>query len=369
MPLRLSNESGMATKVKNTRKPAPKGKARSNTKATVKAKSGNSARKPAPKRAQQNRTSTISDQQRLDAIGLALMAASVFFAFVFYFGWQGGKLGDGLQSLFTSLIGQAAYLVPLALAAAGIVAILRSVMPEASFRWPAVAMLSAGVLLALAAGLFGLGADKPVHHVIFNAAYYKGHGGIFGEMEFWAVAKLTGTIGADIVALALITIGAIQLTGVPLVVMGEWIVSIPENLRTPRRDPRIQTAAVALRVLYSCRFRVLKKRLSCRNTLALSRSCALRMSKRHRLMRCLLSTNRSWSRSQTRSSWTKRSSWSSRILVQSRSSCRKPKSPRSSHSESFNRSTTSASPIRRHQLQEEARSEAAATFKREAQGR
>ena len=97
--------------------------------------------------------------------------------------------------------------------------------------------------LALAAGLFGLGADKPAHHVIYNAAYYKGHGGIFGEMEFWAVAKLTGTIGADIVALALIAIGALQITGVPLVAMGEWIVSIPENLRTPRRDPRIQTAA------------------------------------------------------------------------------------------------------------------------------
>src|SRR4051794_37040074 len=241
---RLSNVDGMATKVKNSRRPAAKGKARSNTKATVKAKSGGSARKPAPKRQTATRANTVSDQQRLDAIGLALMAAAVFFAFVFYFGWQGGKLGEGLQSLFTSLIGQAAYLVPLALAGAGIVAILRSVLPEPAFRWPAVAMLSAGVLLALAAGLFGLGAARPAHHVIFNAAYYKGHGGIFGEMEFWAVAKLTGTIGADIVALALIVIGALQITGVPLVAMGETIAMMPDRMRNRnRRDPRIQTAA------------------------------------------------------------------------------------------------------------------------------
>ena len=237
----------MATKVKNTRKtPAKAGSTSAKKPATKRA----AAKKPPARKAQATRKqptrrsgSTLTHQQRLDAIGLGLMACAAFFAFVFYFGWQGGKLGDGLASLMFSLIGQAAYLVPLALAAGGIVAILRPVLPEMSFRWPAITMVSAGVLLALSAGTLGLGAPTPAEHVVFNADYYEGHGGLIGEMLYWATAKLTGAVGANLIAVALIVIGAIQLTGVPMVAMWQAAVDAVDRWRTPVPSPRSETAA------------------------------------------------------------------------------------------------------------------------------
>ncbi|MGB0871709.1 MAG: DNA translocase FtsK 4TM domain-containing protein [Solirubrobacterales bacterium] len=211
----------MATKTKNTRKPAAKRSTAGKTARPAARKKSATVRtkKSAPSR--RARSGEITRQQRLDAIGLAMLAGAVFFAFVFYFGWQGGKLGDGVASLMTSLVGQGAYLVPLALAIGGMVAIMRPVLPEMSFRWPAVTMLSAGVLLGLSAGTLGLGASTPALHEIFNPEYYKGHGGIIGETLFWATSKLTGVIGANVIAVALTAIGALQLSGVPLVAMAQ----------------------------------------------------------------------------------------------------------------------------------------------------
>ena len=132
----------MATKVKNTRKPANKTGTKKSTQkskpatrktasAKPRAKTTSTRSKGARKQPARGANSHLTHQQRLDAIGLALMACAAFFAFVFYFGWQGGKLGDGLASLMFSLIGQGAYLVPLALAVGGFVAILRPVLQRA----------------------------------------------------------------------------------------------------------------------------------------------------------------------------------------------------------------------------------------------
>jgi S-DNA-T family DNA segregation ATPase FtsK/SpoIIIE len=226
----------MATKVK---KSTSKPRATAKTKAAP--RKGSTARptkKPAPRQAP-----GLTDQQRLDAIGLGLMAAAVFFAFVFYFGWQGGKLGDGIATGMQYLIGQGAYLVPLGLAAGGFVAILRGVLPENAFRWPAVTMFCAGILMALSAGLFGLGAATPVKHVVFDPDWYKGHGGLIGEILYWPVAKLTGSAGADVTAVALFVIGMLQLTGIPIVEIGERILDAVDRFRHPVANPRAETPA------------------------------------------------------------------------------------------------------------------------------
>jgi S-DNA-T family DNA segregation ATPase FtsK/SpoIIIE len=169
------------------------------------------------------------------------MAAAVFFAFVLYFGWQGGKLGDAVATAFEYLIGQGAYLVPLALAAGGIVAVMRQALPEHAFRWPAVALLSAGILLALAAGVFGLGANVPQSHVAFSPEWYKGHGGLLGEALYWPVAKLLGTVGAAVVAVAMTVIGFLQLSGVPLVDIGRALLGAMQRFRNPVASPRAET--------------------------------------------------------------------------------------------------------------------------------
>lgn len=225
----------MATKVKkNTAKARPTAKTKAAT------------RKPAPrkspaKKQPARRANELTPQQRMDAIGLGLMAAAVFFAFVLYFGWQGGKLGDGIATGLEYLIGRGAYLVPLALAGAGFVAILRSALPENSFRWPATTMLFGGILLLLATGVAGIGADAPTHHVVFEPAWYRGHGGLIGEALYWPVAKLTGVVGATVISLALIVIGALQLTGVPLVEIGRSALDAIDRFRAPVATPRAET--------------------------------------------------------------------------------------------------------------------------------
>src|SRR5438128_5123071 len=59
------------------------------------------------------------DQSRRDAIGLGLIAAGAFFAFVFYFGWDGGRVGHILAQGLRVVFGDVAYLAPLALLAGG----------------------------------------------------------------------------------------------------------------------------------------------------------------------------------------------------------------------------------------------------------
>src|SRR5438132_12083473 len=59
------------------------------------------------------------EQRDLDLVGLGLVALAAFFAFVFYLGWDGGKVGGALADGFRFLLGGAAYLVPLVLLGAG----------------------------------------------------------------------------------------------------------------------------------------------------------------------------------------------------------------------------------------------------------
>jgi S-DNA-T family DNA segregation ATPase FtsK/SpoIIIE len=207
-----------------------------------------SAKRPAPRkspsRKSPQRAAGLTEQQRLDAIGLGLMAAAVFFAFVLYMGWQGGKLGDALASGLEYLLGQGAYLVPLALAAGGFVCILRSALPERAVRWPAVTMFSAGILILLAGGSFGLGDTEPAKHVAFDPAWYKGHGGLVGEALLWPLAKLIGSAGAAIAGIALIVIGLLQMTGVPLVEIGHALTDAFDRFRHPAVEtPRAETPA------------------------------------------------------------------------------------------------------------------------------
>ena len=45
------------------------------------------------------------EQRDLDLIGLALVAVAVFFSFVFYLGWDGGKVGEALADGLIFLFG------------------------------------------------------------------------------------------------------------------------------------------------------------------------------------------------------------------------------------------------------------------------
>ena len=59
------------------------------------------------------------EQHHLDLIGLAGVALACFLAFVFYLGWDGGNVGEGLARGLLVLLGAVGYATPLVLLGAG----------------------------------------------------------------------------------------------------------------------------------------------------------------------------------------------------------------------------------------------------------
>ena len=97
------------------------------------------------------------EQSQLDAIGLGLVAAGVFFSLVFYFGWDGGQRRGALADAFVFVLGKVAYLVPLSLLAAGAVMVLKPFAARACRRSRPGRRCSCALTLGFAAGSFGLG--------------------------------------------------------------------------------------------------------------------------------------------------------------------------------------------------------------------
>src|SRR3954471_9260208 len=69
------------------------------------------------------------EQRHLDLIGLGLVALARFFAFVFYLGWDGGRVGYRLKQGLTPPFGKVSYLAPLAMFGIGAVLVLRPMLP------------------------------------------------------------------------------------------------------------------------------------------------------------------------------------------------------------------------------------------------
>src|SRR3954452_1693013 len=140
------------------------------TRTRAKRKPQTRARRAAPRRqapALPKLPSLRLEQHQLDLIGLGLVALAAFLAFVFFLGWDGGKVGEGLGNAFVFLFGGVGYLVPIALFGAGAVLVLKPMLPSVRpFRSGALCLLLA-LMLGLAAGSFGLGPDHPARDGFF----------------------------------------------------------------------------------------------------------------------------------------------------------------------------------------------------------
>jgi DNA segregation ATPase FtsK/SpoIIIE, S-DNA-T family len=156
------------------------------------------------------------DEQQLDLIGLALVAMAAFFCFVFYFGWDGGKVGGLFEKGFIYLFGGVGYLAPIALFGAGAVIMLRQALPSVQPFKAGAACLLSGLMLGLAARSFGLGPDHPARHGYFNPAYFKNHGGAVGDAMYAITKTLFQQFGTDILFLFLMLAGALLFTGASL---------------------------------------------------------------------------------------------------------------------------------------------------------
>src|SRR6201991_3887169 len=170
-------------------------------------------RKPPPRRAKRPASPwrmPALEQRQLDLIGLGLVALGLFFAFLVYFGWDGGRAGSQAVEGMRWLLGAGHYLVPVALAGAGAILMLRPMLPAVRpFRRGAICLFAA-VTLGLAAGTWGPGGHRPQW---WDAPWVKSHGGMLGEGLDWVVTTLLGSVGAHILAVFLFVAGVLLLTG------------------------------------------------------------------------------------------------------------------------------------------------------------
>src|SRR3954447_10951654 len=173
------------------------------------------ARKPAPRRARRSAPRLhlpALEQRQLDLIGLGLVALALFFGFLVYAGWDGGRAGSNAVEGLRWLLGAAHYLVPVALAAAGAILMLRPVLTAVRpFRAGAICLFIS-ITLGLSAGTLGVGPGG-ARPDWWDAEWVKTRGGMTGEAIDYVVTTLTGTIGAHILAVFLFLAGVLLLTG------------------------------------------------------------------------------------------------------------------------------------------------------------
>ncbi|EHN12027.1 Cell division protein FtsK [Patulibacter medicamentivorans] len=159
------------------------------------------------------------EQRQFDQIGLGLLALSVFLVFLMYLGSWGGAIGDGLVGGLRSVFGQVAYLAPPAVAATGLLLILRPLLPALRpFRSGAVLLLLA-LMLLFASGTFGLGGGARHGSELWSAEIVRPRGGVIGDALYWGISSLLGSIGAHVIGVTALLAGVLLLTGASIASM------------------------------------------------------------------------------------------------------------------------------------------------------
>jgi DNA segregation ATPase FtsK/SpoIIIE, S-DNA-T family len=161
------------------------------------------------------------EQSQLDAIGLGIVAVGVFFSLVFYFGWDGGQVGEALADGFVFIFGRVAYLMPLFLLIAGAAVIFHPLLERVPPLKTGAALLLFGLMLGFAAESFGLGPSSPARHGYFDPDHFTEHGGLVGESMYFAISSLFQRIGAHIAFIFLFASGLLLLTGASIATVVE----------------------------------------------------------------------------------------------------------------------------------------------------
>jgi S-DNA-T family DNA segregation ATPase FtsK/SpoIIIE len=153
------------------------------------------------------------EQRHFDLIGLIMVAAGVYCAFVLYLEWDGGQVGSWLETALAYSVGRVEYVVPLALFGLGLALIARPMLRAPRALNVGVVLVLLALLLAFSAETLGLGPDRPARHGYFEPRFYTEHGGAIGEALYWASTTLFQRLGAQILAVLMLLSGALLLTG------------------------------------------------------------------------------------------------------------------------------------------------------------
>ncbi len=152
--------------------------------------------------------------QRREIAGLALIGVGILLASSLFLGFGVGPVGGALEDLVRAFVGLAVALTPFALAAIGVALILRlPVIDSRPFRLGAV-IGAAGLVVALAAGTFGVG--EPSGGSRFDVASVSQAGGYAGELGYVVIGSALGDIGTAIVVVAALIAAIVLMTGASL---------------------------------------------------------------------------------------------------------------------------------------------------------
>jgi S-DNA-T family DNA segregation ATPase FtsK/SpoIIIE len=190
------------------------------------------------------------DQRQLDLVGLALVAAGVFFGCLIYLSWDGGAGGMRAVNGLRDLVGAVHYVIPVALVAAGAIVVLRPMLPTVRPFRAGGACLFAALCLGLAAGTLGLGPGGSAVH--WDAEWMRPRGGVLGEALYWGVSSALGSLGAHIVAVFLFLAAVLLLTGASIAgVVKATTTSVSSTTRDMRAAVQRRRATEELAALES----------------------------------------------------------------------------------------------------------------------
>jgi DNA segregation ATPase FtsK/SpoIIIE, S-DNA-T family len=126
--------------------------------------------------------------------GLGSVALGLFLGAVLYFAWNGGYVGGWLGDGLDRLVGDARYVVPVALAAVGALVVTRSALVDVRPFRTGIAVLACGLLITL-------GKDQ---------------GGYVGQLLGGAVGIAIGATGSLLLGVFLMLVGSLLLSGASL---------------------------------------------------------------------------------------------------------------------------------------------------------
>ena len=154
------------------------------------------------------------EPHHLDIVALGLMACGLFLAGVAYLHWSGGALGSAVVLALRFVLGALGYAVPAALLVGGGLILARELRPPGRPMRTGSLCLTAAITLALAAGIVGPGIAHG--HAFWHPRAFEARGGIVGQAELWLASHLISTLGAQILAVFLLTAGLILVSGATL---------------------------------------------------------------------------------------------------------------------------------------------------------
>jgi DNA segregation ATPase FtsK/SpoIIIE, S-DNA-T family len=205
-----------------------------------------SSAKPSPK--------ASSNGHGRELAAIACVAVAVFLAFVIYLGWDGGAMGRWVGGAARWLVGLLVYALPLLLCFVAYLLLARGEQrPRRGLTW-GLGLVVAAFLLAAAADAFGIfSSDRPV--ALYRDTYMTAHGGVTGETLWGVTHPFIGSVGVDVLVLALFFAGALLVTGSSL---RQWAGHSKRGVAAAGRAARGQAEAFGARRRDAAETRVLE---------------------------------------------------------------------------------------------------------------